>query len=227
MNHIVERSHVDPTARLYRQVRVTDSTIGADSIVCDNVDVIRSEVADRCVIGRRNLFIESSIGDGSYTGSNSEVRNCTIGKYCNMSWNLALGGANHNYRAASMIRGPVWGRAVGADPIPSSYAPSCVIGNDVWIASSVTVISGVTVGDGAVLGAGSVVVRDIPPYAIAVGVPAKVIKYRFPQEIIDRLLALKWWDWELADIRTAAPLLQQDLDESVLAQLEAIVPRGC
>lgn len=69
------------------------------------------------------------------------------------------------------------------------------IGNDVWIGAKAIVQSGVTIGDGAVIGAGAVVTKDIPPYAIAVGVPAKVIKYRFSPEIIEKLLELKWWDY--------------------------------
>lgn len=69
------------------------------------------------------------------------------------------------------------------------------IGNDVWIGSHVTILSGVTIGDGAIIGAYSVVAKSIPPYAIAVGNPARVIRYRFDEQTITRLLRLKWWDW--------------------------------
>ena len=68
------------------------------------------------------------------------------------------------------------------------------IGNDVWIGLNVVVMDGVSIGDGAVIGAGAVVTKDIPPYAIAVGVPAKVIKYRFSEDIIHRLLKTRWYD---------------------------------
>jgi len=70
------------------------------------------------------------------------------------------------------------------------------IGNDVFIGMNVTILDGVKIGDGAIIGAGAVVVNDIPPYAIAVGVPARVTKYRFSQPIIDKLLKVRWWDWE-------------------------------
>ena len=70
-----------------------------------------------------------------------------------------------------------------------------VIGNAVWIADNVTILAGAQIGDGAVIGAGAIVTKNIPPYAIAVGNPARVIKKRFSEQIIDQLLEIKWWDW--------------------------------
>jgi carbonic anhydrase/acetyltransferase-like protein (isoleucine patch superfamily) len=74
-------------------------------------------------------------------------------------------------------------------------SPIC-IGNDVWIGNDVIILSGVNVGDGACVGAGSVVTKDIPPYAIAVGVPARTVKYRFSEEVIEYLLKIRWWHWD-------------------------------
>ena len=78
--------------------------------------------------------------------------------------------------------------------------PPVEIGNDVWIGADAIILSGVKVGDGAVIGAGAVVSKDVPPYAIAGGVPAKIIKYRFPQDVIDSFLRIKWWNWPLEKI---------------------------
>ena len=69
-----------------------------------------------------------------------------------------------------------------------------IIGNDVWIGDNVTIFNGVTIGDGAVLGASAIVTKDVPPYAIVAGNPAKIIRYRFDEEIITQLLELKWWE---------------------------------
>lgn len=70
------------------------------------------------------------------------------------------------------------------------------IGNDVWIASHVVIGSGANIGDGAVIGANSVVVGNVPPYAVAVGSPARVVKYRFDERLITQLLEIRWWEWE-------------------------------
>ena len=78
------------------------------------------------------------------------------------------------------------------------------IGNDVFIGANVTIIDGVTIGDGAIIGAGAVVVKDIPPYAVAGGIPAKVIKYRFDQDIIEKLLKLQWWNWSDEELQKVA-----------------------
>lgn len=84
-----------------------------------------------------------------------------------------------------------------------------VIGNDVWIGANVSILPGVHIGDGAILAAGAVVTKDVEPYAIVGGVPAKVIKYRFDKKIIDKFLAIKWWEWEIEEIEKNIELFYQ------------------
>lgn len=89
-----------------------------------------------------------------------------------------------------------------------------VIGNDVWIAYGATILSGVTVGDGAVIGARAVVAKDVPPYAIVAGNPARVIRNRFSDDTIARLLRIHWWDWDIATIKQHVPeMLSSNVDE--------------
>lgn len=83
------------------------------------------------------------------------------------------------------------------------------IGNDVWIGMNAVILSGVHIGDGAIIGAGAIVTKDVEPYAIVGGVPAKVIRYRFPKEIIDAFLRIKWWDWPLEKIEENMELFYQ------------------
>ena len=85
-----------------------------------------------------------------------------------------------------------------------------VIENDVWIATNSSILSGVTIGNGAVVAAGSVVVKDVPPYAIVGGNPAKLIRYRFDEEIISKLLEIKWWDWDDEKIKKNKDLLMSE-----------------
>jgi chloramphenicol O-acetyltransferase type B len=95
------------------------------------------------------------------------------------------------------------------------------IGSDVWVGTDALILSGVTIGDGAVIGARAVVARDVPPYAVASGNPARVVKYRFSDELIARLLRVKWWTWDEAQVERAIPdLLQGDI-EAFLARAES------
>ena len=83
----------------------------------------------------------------------------------------------------------------------TASTPPCHIGNDVWIGRNAVIKDGVTVGDGAIIGTSAVVTKDVPPYAIVVGVPARIIRYRFSPEIIEALLELRWWDLPLEKIQ--------------------------
>jgi acetyltransferase-like isoleucine patch superfamily enzyme len=85
-----------------------------------------------------------------------------------------------------------------------------IVGNDVWFGNGCTILSGVTVGNGAVIGANALITRDVPPYAVVAGVPAKVIRYRFPEETILRLQALQWWDW---DEQQVPAMMQGDIEQ--------------
>ena len=90
------------------------------------------------------------------------------------------------------------------------------IGNDVWIGRNVIIISGVKIGDGSVIGAGSVVTKDVPPYAIAAGNPAKIVRMRFDEETIKKLLKIEWWNWSLERVLANLPyLLSNDIAEFV------------
>lgn len=90
-----------------------------------------------------------------------------------------------------------------------------VVGNDVWIGSGVTIMSGVTIGDGAVIANNSHVVKNVEPYSLVGGNPAKIIKYRFTPEQIDKLLEIKWWYWDDEKINKFAPLLCSNVDEFI------------
>jgi len=93
-----------------------------------------------------------------------------------------------------------------------------VIGNDVWIGQNVTIMSGVTIGDGAIIANNSHVVRNVEPYSIVGGNPAKLIKYRFTKEQIEKLLEIKWWDWDDDKINRLSPLLcNENIDEFINA----------
>lgn len=92
-----------------------------------------------------------------------------------------------------------------------------MIGNDVWIGYEAVILSGVTIGDGAIVGARAVVTKDVPPYTIVGGVPARSIRRRFDEETIKKLEALRWWDWDEERIKRSIPAIQSGDIEALLA----------
>jgi acetyltransferase-like isoleucine patch superfamily enzyme len=141
-----------------------------------------------------------------------EAATLVIGKYCSFADGIEifLGG---NHRVDWVTTYPFsaiahWPEAANIPGHPATKG-DVIIGSDVWIGSQATILSGVTVGDGAVIGTRSVVARDIPAYGVVVGNPARLIRKRFSDEIIARLLEVRWWDWNTARVRQFIPLLMQ------------------
>lgn len=139
-----------------------------------------------------------TVGKGTYISANAYISDTVIGKFCSIGPNLLCGYGYHPIHGISSS--PAFYSTRGQAGFTfSSYnkfeeRKNITIGNDVFIGMNVTILDGVTIGDGAVIGAGAVVAKDIPPYAVAVGCPIKVIKYRFSEEVIRSLLASRWWD---------------------------------
>ena len=138
-----------------------------------------------------------------------------IGKFCSLACGarFLFNSANHTLKSLSTYPFPIfWGEEWGIDKSEEASAwdnrGDIVVGNDVWIGYEAVVMAGVTIGDGAIVASRAVVTRDVPPYAIVGGVPAKVIKYRFDPATVESLLAIKWWEWPAETIRRALPLIR-------------------
>jgi len=149
---------------------------------------------------------------GTYTYGTPKVifndSKITIGKFCSISEEVGmLGGGEHHYWYPTTFPFKVLMNC----PDKEIYTKGeIVIGNDVWLGHSAMILSGVTIGDGAVVGARAVVTKDVPPYAIVAGNPAKLIKYRFPPDAVEKLLKIKWWDKPPEEIVDFYELLMQD-----------------
>lgn len=167
------------------------------------------------------------VGEGTYGnpkvvyfgGDSAKV---TVGRYCSISEGVEfLPGGQHNIDWVSTFP---FREAFGLpgrrqDGHPASKGDIC-IGNDVWLGRGAKIMSGCSVGDGAVVGAYSVVTSDIPPYGIAVGVPARVIRNRFSDEVVEQLLAMQWWDWPQSEILAKVEWLNSVLDPAGLMDCE-------
>ena len=142
-----------------------------------------------------------SLGEYSCIARNSSITNCKIGKFCSIGPNFCCGLGIHPVNGISTS--PMFYSTASQNGFSLCERNKVeefretIIGNDVFIGANVTVLDGVTIGDGAVIGAGAVVTKDIPPYAIAIGVPARVKNYRFNMSTITKLLQSKWWDGDM------------------------------
>lgn len=198
MENKYENSTIHENSRIFKNVEIKKSVLHKYSSIGDNSVIHNSKICSYVNINRRCEIYNSEIGHRSYIGVNSIVKSVKIGKYCSLSWNLSLGGKNHNYH--NVTTHPKW-RYFRMDEKLTKIKPdmgeetTCEIGNDVWIGANTIVLRNVSVGDGAVIGAGSVISKNVPAYAIVAGNPGKIIKYRFSNSIIESLLSLKWWDW--------------------------------
>lgn len=134
-----------------------------------------------------------------------------IGKFCQIGAGVefVMNGANHQMNAVSTYPFYIFG--FWDQSVPSKedlpFKGDTVVGNDVWIGQNSTILPGVHIGDGAIIGLNSVVTRDVPPYTIVAGNPAKAVRKRFDDELIDLLLKLKWWDKSIEEINALIPLL--------------------
>lgn len=154
---------------------------------------------------RKNTEIgfDVSIGDYSYiSGPINYIEAARIGKFCSIARQTVIGVSDHNYNWVTthpIIVDKRYRFISENEPEPQKAAP--IIGNDVWIGINSIIQRGVEIGDGAVIAAGSIVTKNVEPYSIVGGVPAKHLKYRFTEKQIEALMKIKWWDWERERIK--------------------------
>lgn len=220
----VVNSTLQEDARVYKDASVVNCALDESAIIGDFTRTQDSTFGKGVQIQRNGLIYSTHVGDHSYTGKNTTIWHANIGKYCSISWNVSIGGANHDYSCVTthaFVYASEFGFLGDKTPVYDRFTDDCVIGNDVWIGCHVVICRGAHIGDGAVIGAGAVVTRDVEPYEIVAGVPAHSIKKRFDEVTIQRLLKLKWWDFPESLLKEKVELFGSHIDNSILDELEA------
>jgi phosphonate metabolism protein (transferase hexapeptide repeat family) len=183
-----EQPRIDPAAH------VRQSTLGAWTSV-----------------GARTSIAETVMGDYSYVVNDSSIIYSEIGRFCSIAAHTRINPGNHpldrvalhhfTYRSLSYELGPEDDAAF----FDWRRSHKVTLGHDVWMGHGAIVLPGVTIGTGAAVGAGAVVSKDVPPFAVVAGVPAKVIRYRFDGDMRDALMRIAWWDWSRERLTAVLP----------------------
>ncbi|MBU3604127.1 CatB-related O-acetyltransferase [Polynucleobacter sp. AP-Kaivos-20-H2] len=196
------------------------SSITNPELIDAKASVFRSEISGNVKVGpgsiiRDSTIIVKNLAIGTYSSLwgpsimiNANINEVIIGNFCSIGKNVTIQEYSHDYSKLSsyFIATNLFGEDLSG--CVTSKGP-IIIGSDVWIASNVVIGSGVRVGDGSVIAAGSVVLNDVPPFAIVAGAPARVLRYRFTSEVIDRLVEISWWKWDFEKIKKNKSLFER------------------
>lgn len=205
--------------------------IPPNCIVHPTTKIINCKIQDYVKIDKQSYIIDSEIGYGAFIAEKSKIVRCRIGKFSLVGIECLIGAHPINeivsiHPAFYSTKGQ-YGYTYVKENIFEEFKyadrddnKAIIIGNDVWATGGIKIVQNVTIGDGAVVMAGAVVTKDVPPYAIVAGIPAKIIGYRFPKEEIDFLLKLRWWDRDVEWIKKHAKFFGtvEELKEIVLKE---------
>jgi hypothetical protein len=182
--------------------------LSREPLLLEGASLDNSSTGEYVEIGEYSVIENSYLGDFSYCGRLCMMQNARIAKFANIAASVRLGPTMHPFDRPTLhhftYRPAMFGfreEERESDFFRERESRLCHVGNDTWIGHGAIVMPGVTIGDGAVVGSASVVTRDVPPFAIAVGVPARVARQRFGDELAADLAQIAWWDWDYGTIK--------------------------
>lgn len=180
--------------------------LGAEPHIHPTSHIVDSHIGAWTDLGPHTSLVESTWGDYSYAAGHVSVIYTDVGKFGSIAAHVRINPGNHPMDRVTQhhatYRRAQYGFGAADEEAFFDWRRSfrCTIGHDVWIGHGAIVMPGVSIGTGAVVGSGAVVTKDVAPYTIVAGVPARPIRPRFPAEVAEKLLALAWWDWDRATL---------------------------
>ena len=184
-----------------------DNILGIEPTVDDDVTLEKTTLGAYTHVQAHSVFCDAIVGDYSYFAGYNQVFYANIGKFCSVASFARINTTNHpTYDRIAQHHFTYRSKRFGFGEDDAVFfeqrkGKAVTIGNDIWIGHNAIIMPGVTIGNGAVIGAGAVVTKDVEPYSVVVGVPAKKINMRFSEELIAKIEQSKWWDWEHETIK--------------------------
>ena len=199
--------------KIYDRAKVINSSLDRGVIIGEDSFIKDCFFENNVQINRRNFIVDTNMGRCTYTGMNTVIKHTNIGRFCSVSWNVSCGGASHDYTHISTSPFYQLKQFGFVDENENVSFSKIEIGNDVWIGMNSCILpaGGVKIGNGVIIGSGTVVTKDVPDYAIVVGNPCRVLKYRFDEKIIECLNEIEWWNWPEKVIKENIKLFKSEI----------------
>ena len=184
-----------------------DNILGVEPVIGEDVILENAVLGAYIHLQSHSVFCDVSVGDYSFFAGYNQVYYATIGKFCSVASFARINATNHpTYDRIAQHHFTYRSKRFGlgeddADFFARRTEKGVVVGNDVWVGHNAVIMPGIAIGNGAVIGVGAVVTKDVEPYSIVAGVPARMIKMRFADDLIVKIERSKWWDWDHEELK--------------------------